>query len=131
MQEDRKTAEAEKKTPRPWGKKNVGWQKIVSWEKKCRLEKNVGWKISPAISGNVRTFPGMQDRKTAEGGKKPLGPMGEKKVRQKKNCRLEIYFFCRLGKKMSVGKFHLPFEGMSGHSLECKTEKGQRQKKNP
>ena len=25
---------------------------------------------------NVRTFPGMQDRNTAEAGKKPLGPRG-------------------------------------------------------
>ena len=42
----------------------------------CRLKKNVGGRISPAIPGNVRTFPGMLDRKTAEVGKNPLGPIG-------------------------------------------------------
>ena len=32
---------------------------------------------------------------------------------------------------MSVGEFSLPFQEMSGHSLECKTGKRQRRKKNP
>ena len=30
---------------------------------------------------------------------------------------------------MDLEKFHLPFQGMSRHSLECKTERRQRQKK--
>ena len=84
----------------------------------------MGWRLSPAIPGNVRTFPGMQDRKTAEAGKNLLGPTEEKrkeKVRHleknsflsvgEKKCPLEKkklvgwrIFFCRLGKKMSVGK---------------------------
>ena len=69
-------------------------------KKVCRLKKrNVAWGISPAKNGNVRTFPGMQDRKTAEAGKNALGPIGAEKiivgwqfiflsVGQKK-CRLE------------------------------------------
>ena len=31
--------------------------------------------------------------------------------------------FVGWGGKMLVGKFHLPFQGMSGQSLECRTEK--------
>ena len=46
-----------------WSEKNLSFGKS-----------DVGWRISPAIPGNVRTFPGMPDRKTAEAGQKPLGP---------------------------------------------------------
>ena len=67
-------------------KQNVGWKKNLSVEKK-----NVGWRIFPAKNGKVWTFPGMQDRKTAEAGKNPLGPIGEKK-------KLRI-FFCQVVKK--------------------------------
>ena len=106
-----------------WGKKMSIRKKIVGWNffcwlgKKNSVRKNVGWKISPAIPGNVRTFPGMQDRKTAGVEKKPLGPRPRenKNVCRKKNRRLE-FRFCRLGGKnvgwqkihhSSVGVFFL------------------------
>ena len=55
-------------------KTNVGWKNNLSVGKK-----NVGGRISPAIPRNVRIFPGMQDRKRAEAGKNPLGPIGGEK----------------------------------------------------
>ena len=61
---------------------------------KCWLEKklSVGNFFSVGEkNGNVRTFPGMQDRKTAEAGKNALGPIGRGK-------KVEI-FFCQLVEK--------------------------------
>ena len=87
--QDQKTAEAGKNPLGQGGGKNVRWKKKLSVGKK-----NVGWRISPAIPGNVRTFPGMQDRKTAEAEKNPLGPRGKKmSVGTKTICRLEKPFF--------------------------------------
>ena len=83
---------------------------FVSWGEKISVGKKFGRKFvglkkkCPAIPRNVRTFPGMQDGKTAEAEKKPLGPRGEKKrPLQKKKLSVGI-LFGRLGKKMSVGK---------------------------
>ena len=71
--QDRKTADAGENPLGPRGKTNVRCKKnFVGWKK------NVGWKISPAIPGNIRTFPGMQDQKMAEAEKNPLGPRGKK-----------------------------------------------------
>ena len=67
------------------GKKTVGWNKIV------------GWKISLAISGNVRTFPRMQDRKTAEAEKNTPRPYRGEKISDGSKR------FCWFEKKMSVG----------------------------
>ena len=72
-----------------------------------------------------RTFLEMQeDLKTAEAEKKTLGLGGGKNVGWKK-------IICWLEKKMSVKKLHQPFQGMSRHSLDRKTEKRQRRKKTP
>ena len=128
-------------------KRIVGWNFFLLVGEKCRLKKNVGWKkkvgwkISPAIPGNVRTFPGMQDQKTAEAEKNALRPIGggkKKTVRHlekkklsvgKTKCWLEKNL--SVEKKMSVGEFPLPKAEMSRHSLECKTEKRQRRGKPP
>ena len=115
------------------GKKTVGWKKIVGWEK------SVGWRICPAIPGNVWAFPGMQDRKTADAEKKPLGPIGGGKkfvIWKTKVVGCGIFLLVgekklSVGKKMSVGEFPLLFQEMSGHSLECKTAKRQRRELNP
>ena len=92
------------------GEKNVGWKKhFVGWKK------NVRWKISPAVPGNVRTLPGMQDRKTSEAGKTPWALVEKKNVCWKKKLLVGNFFLsvgekkCWLEKKISVGKFHLPF----------------------
>ena len=49
-----------------------------------------------------RTFPGMQDRKTAEAGKTPLGPIGDFFF-----VRWQ-FFFCRLGKQNVGPKKNMP-----------------------
>ena len=81
--QDRKMAEVEKTPLGPRGKKirRLPIFFVVGWGKKHRLEekKFVGWKIPPPIPGNARTFPRMQDRKTAQAEKNPLGPKGKKK----------------------------------------------------
>ena len=54
--------------------------------------------------------PGMQDRKTAEPGKNPLGPLGEKKVcylEKKGFCRFGTFFFSVERKMPAVGDDHL------------------------
>ena len=94
-----------------FGKKKffVGWKnKMLVGKKTCRLKKKVGWRISPAKSGNVRTFPGMQDRKTAEAGKNALGPIGGK--RKIFFCHLEKKVFYRLEKQNVGWKKNLSFE---------------------
>ena len=86
----------------------------------------------------------MHDRKTAEAEKNALGPIGEKKGGKKvcqletkkkfvgwKNKMLVVKKNLSVEKKMSVGEFPLPKAEMSGHSLECKTEKWQRRGKTP
>ena len=73
-------------------------------------------------------FPVMQDRKTAEAGKNPLGPIGGEK-KKKKVCHFEKKSFSSFGKKHcwlkkknvgwkknSVGEFPLPKTEMSGMS---------------
>ena len=113
--QDRKTAEAGKNALGPIeGEKK---EKSSSFGKKkvfCRLEKkmlvgkqNVGWRISPA------KFPVMQDRKTAEAGKNPLGPRGRKR-------KFDIFFLsvgekkCRLEKKCQRSR-------MTGFNLRPRT----------
>ena len=90
------------------------------------VEKNVGWRIPPAIPGNVRNAR----PKNGSGGKKPPrayrggGGVGKKKVRPFENLFLLVgETYCWLEKKnwleikMSVGEFLLPKTEMSGHSL--------------
>ena len=67
----------------------------MSVGKKSLVGKKIGWKIP----GNVRTLPGMQDRKTAEAEKTPLGPRGEKN-----NFVGWEFFFVGWGKKVFGGK---------------------------
>ena len=76
------------------GEKNVGWKKhFVGWKK------NVRWKISPAIPGNVRTFPGMRDRKTAEAETKPLGPRAALGTERNSGPKTERHNFRKETKK--------------------------------
>ena len=86
----KKNCRLEKSTFCRLGEKKFRWKKIVSWKK------NVRWRIYPAIPGNVRTFPEKQDRKTAEAGKNPLGPVAGKKKMG--------FFVVGWREKMSVGK---------------------------
>ena len=94
--QDRKTAEAGNNALGPLGgktgkkvrhlekkvfcqleKKNVGWKKNLSVEKKCRLE-NVP--CQKRTCPECPEFPVMQDSKTAEAGKKrPRAYRGKKK----------------------------------------------------
>ena len=72
------------------GKEIIGWKK------------NISWRISPAQNGNVRTFPGMQDRKTAVAGNnapRPYRGGGGGKLSVGK-----FFFLVGWAQKMSVGK---------------------------
>ena len=94
----RKTAEAENSPLGPRGKKSVRWNmKILSaeklffvgWKNKmlvgkktCRLKKKCRLENFPCQNRTCPEcpeFPVVQDRKTAEAGKNPLGPIGRKK----------------------------------------------------
>ena len=105
-------------------KQNVDWTKNFSVEKKCRLE---NFPCQKRTCPECPEFPVMQDRKTAEAGKKrPRAYRGEKGGGkssfgkksflsvEKTKCWLEKN--CRLKNKMSVGEFPLPKTDMSGMS---------------
>ena len=117
-------------------------------KKKCRLKKNCRLEDFPCQNRTCPEcpeFPVMQDRKTAEAGKKR--PRAYRGVKKGKKSHLEKRGFCRLEKqnvgwkknlsvekKMSVGEFPLPktdMSGMSGIPCNARPKNGRGGEKTP